>query len=140
MDIMFIEPQECKGPIKSKVKYNIFSTPTKLGGDMGMVSVLAVSLTVYPWFLTNTFGLFNFGLRWFNFSPLLAENVWGWLKFIVFDNQENLLLDYLQTWNLHLFDESPEVIQFWNTLAQFPLSVAKNELKMVVFDHYLENW
>ena len=39
---------------------------------------------------------------------------------------EKLLLDHLQTWNVHLFDEPPEFIHFWNALAQFQLSVAKN--------------
>ena len=46
---------------------------------------------------------------------------------MVSDNYaENLLLHHLQIWNVHLFDEAPEVIHFWDTLAQFQLSVAKN--------------
>ena len=46
------------------------------------------------------------------------------LKFMVSDNYpENLLLDRLQTWNVHLFDETPEFIHFCDA---FQLSVAKN--------------
>ena len=32
---------------------------------------------------------------------------------------ENLLLIHLQTWNVHLFDETPEVINFGDATAQF---------------------
>ena len=39
---------------------------------------------------------------------------------------ENLLLDHLQTWNVQLFDEPPELIHIWDALAQFRLSIAKN--------------
>ena len=38
---------------------------------------------------------------------------------------ENLLLDHFQTWNVHLFDEPLELINIWDALVQFWLSVAK---------------
>ena len=60
---------------------------------------------------------FTFGPHWPNFSPLVAEK---WLKRVVANlHQENYSLNSLETWCVHLFGESPEMIWFGATLAKF---------------------
>ena len=56
---------------------------------------------------------------------------------------ENVLLNLIQTWGIHLLGECSEMIRFWATLAQFWPSSGQKKWKwieMVISDHYLKKY